>query len=81
MTFKEKYDSERIWYKKILILDSFHSLMVIKHGRKWTMYNTARSMNISPALVSENLRIAEALRSGTEFKNRSQAVRMTKKKR
>jgi hypothetical protein len=79
-TYKEKYDNEKIWYKKILILDSFHSLMIIKHGKTWTIYNTAKSMEVSPALVSENLRIAEALRNGIEFRNRAEAVRSTRRK-
>jgi len=80
-TYKEKYDDEKSWFKKVLILDSFHSLMIIKHGRKWTIYNTARSLEVSPALVSENLRIAEALRNGIEFRNRSEAVKLTRRKR
>ena len=80
-TYKEKYDSERTWFKKVLLLDSFHSLMIIKHGKSWTIYHTARSLEVSPALVSENLRIAEALRNGAEFRNRSHAVMMTKRKK
>ena len=81
MTYKEKYDSTKKWNEKVLIMDSFHSLMIIKHGKVWTIYNTAKSLEVSPALVSENLRIAEALRNGITFNNRSEAVRSTRRKR
>ena len=80
-TYKEKYEATRNWKDKILIMDSFHSLMIIKHGKPWTIYNTAKSLEVSPALVSENLRIAEAIRNGLDFNNRAHAVRMTRRKK
>ncbi len=78
MTYKEKYDSEKDWRRKVLILDSFHCIMLTKH-EDWKLINTATSMNISQSTVSEDLRVAELLREGKDFRTRIEAVRSIRK--
>lgn len=76
MTFKEKYDKEEAWDKKVIIMALFHNTMLLKHGKRWTICHTARSMEISIGTVSENLRLADALHNGLdECKSRIEALK------
>jgi hypothetical protein len=58
MTFLERYNSEEIWWRKVLIMEIFHFAMS-RQDNNWTLGKTAGSFNVSIGLVSENLRIAE----------------------
>jgi hypothetical protein len=65
MTFKEKYDSETIWHRKVLIVELFHLAQKNTHRRstdkKWTQRDTARVLGVSVGLISENLKLAKAI--------------------
>ena len=66
MDFLEEYKTETLWHQKIWLMDTFHSLMGVKHG-KWTLHQTAESFNVSMGVVSENLNLAKAIETDPEL--------------
>lgn len=58
-TFKERYGKENRWLYKAYIMEIFHLTHVHLNSR-WTIALTASYFEVSPALVSENLKIARA---------------------
>jgi hypothetical protein len=64
MTVQERFDKETDWRKKALIIEFFHSLMMIRHKDKWSVKKTSSAVKKSMGLVSENINIARAIKSG-----------------
>lgn len=60
MTFQERYEKEETWYGRVIIMEIFH-LAMTQRQENWTISNTAKEFNTSIGLVSENLRLAEAM--------------------
>lgn len=60
-TYREQFYNSTDWKKKVLVMELFHLLMLVKYKEKWHMKNTAKYFGVSMALVSENLKIAHAL--------------------
>lgn len=60
MTFLEKYQSETTWHGKAIVMGLFHITMTVRH-KDWTLARTAHSFDVSIGLVSENLRLANAI--------------------
>lgn len=60
MTFLEKYLSESTWHGKVTVMEIFHLAQSIRN-KGWTVTKTAQSFQVSPALVSENLKLATAI--------------------
>lgn len=80
LTYRESFDEERRWDRKILLVALFHSRMQLKYGsEKWKIKNTAKYFCKSLSYVSENLKIAEALQNGLVFNSRKQALSMIPK--
>jgi len=72
MTFKQSYEKEDNWWKRVLLMELFH-LSQIAHNRKWRMEDTAKYFGQSKALVSENLKLAK-LEDGLTFEYRKDAM-------
>lgn len=77
MTFLEKYNSESTWHGKVLVMEIFHLAMRIRFSN-WTITNTATEFGVSIGLVSENLRLANAIHTDDTIlkcESRQQALR------
>lgn len=60
MTFLEKYQSEPTWHGRATIMEIYHLAQTIRH-KGWTLTKTAEAFECSISLVSENLKLANAL--------------------
>lgn len=60
MTFVEKYQSETTWHGKATVMEIYHLTMMHRHS-DWTLSKTAHAFRVSIGLVSENLRLAQAI--------------------
>jgi len=61
-TFQHKYNSCHTWHEKSLVLEIYHLAMSSRFN-SWTLSDTAQEFDISIGLVSENLRLAQAIHS------------------
>lgn len=81
MNFQQKYDICKTWQEKVIVMRLYHSVM--SHRQKdWSIKKFAESTGYSSALISENLRLAEALDTFpkiTECKSRQSALDWLKK--
>lgn len=59
-TFLQRYHSETTWSGKAIVMEIFH-LAMISQDKKWTISQTANDFECSIGLVSENLRLANAI--------------------
>lgn len=66
MTFKDRYDSESTWHGKAMVMEIYHMAMSMKH-RDWTLAKTSEHFECSIGLVSENLRLAQAIHINTKL--------------
>jgi len=69
MTFREKFNNEQIWHRKVLILELYHNTMLLRSHGKWNQRLTASRMQISLGSVNENLTLARAIRNNSELEN------------
>jgi len=60
MTFKEKYDQSNNWQEKVSVMEIYH-LIGLCRNNFWTISYTATYFEVSIGLVSENLKLADAL--------------------
>lgn len=60
MTFLERYKTESNWAKRCIIMELYH-LARITNNKNWTLTMTARDFDCSIGLVSENLKLANAI--------------------
>ena len=60
MTFQERYHSESTWHGKVLVMEIYH-LVMITRDKDWTITKTAKDFDCSIGLVSENLKLANAI--------------------
>jgi hypothetical protein len=68
MKFYERYKLEQTWQGKVIIMEIYHLAMSqIRKG--WTIQKTANNFHCSIGLVSENLRIADALHTEPDLLN------------
>jgi len=70
MTFRERYQIEQSWLGKVLIIDYYHSAMILKNPDRWGMRDTARYFGISLGLVCENIKIAKIIEDNPELKTK-----------
>ena len=68
MSYIERYHNEERWWAKVTIMEIFH-LHALHLDKKWTIQNTASAFEVSEALVSENLKLAEAMHKDSEIMN------------
>lgn len=66
MTFPDKYHQEKTWYGKVIIMEIFHLAMTHRE-QGWTIIKTAKSFGVSIGLVSENLRLAQAIHTNDKI--------------
>lgn len=80
MTYREKFHNITEWKHKVLIVELFHLLRLSK-APKWREEDTAKYFNVSIALVSENLRLARALKIGIidGCTSRDKAIKLLRK--
>lgn len=60
MTFQEKYKQVKTWHDRALVMEIYHLAMVSRE-KKWPISNTAKYFGCSVGLVSENLKLAQAI--------------------
>lgn len=60
MTFKERYQQEVTWHGRAMIMEIYH-LAMLQRERGWNITKTAQHFEVSIGLVSENLRLANAM--------------------
>lgn len=66
MTFYERYNRETTWHGKAMIMEIYH-LAMLSRSKDWTISKTAEHFGVSNGLVSENLRLANAIHSNNEI--------------
>lgn len=77
MTFAEKYQLEDTWDGKVLIMNLYHLARIVQF-KGWTLANTAQEFNVSIGLVSENIRLANAINADERIlkcKSRQEALK------
>jgi hypothetical protein len=60
MTFKDRYDASKVWHEKAIVIELYH-LTMHQQNKNWTLIKTAKYFHVSIGLVSENLRLADAI--------------------
>jgi hypothetical protein len=81
MNFQQKYDHCVTWQEKVIVMRLYHSVMLHRHT-DWSIRKFAQQTGHSSALISENLRLAEALDKFpkiNECKSRQSALDWLKK--
>lgn len=78
MTFLERYQSEKTWYGRVIILEIFH-LTMTQRDKTWTNVKTAAELGLSVSLVSENLKLAEAMHKDETLINAGSRVKALRK--
>jgi hypothetical protein len=78
MTFLERYRNEQTWYGKVIVLEIYH-LTMSQRDKAWTIAKTAAAFEISVSLVSENLKIAEAMHKDGTLINCESRVKALRK--
>lgn len=63
---KDKYKEEQTWHGKVIVMEIYHLAMLARTG-KWTIADTASRLEVSIGLVSENLRLAEAIHKDARY--------------
>lgn len=66
MTFVEKYRMLTSWQEKAILMNLYHTVAVGRH-KDWTIKQTATVFEVSVGLVSENIRLANAIDSGSSI--------------
>ena len=61
---------ESIWYRKALLIDIIHNSYAIGNEH-WTIKDTAHLLGMSTGLISEDLRLATAVRENVELEKLS----------
>lgn len=67
MTFLERYNSAQSWQDKCSVMEIFHLSMKNKYGKDWQLINTSDYFGVSIGLVSENLKLADAIHRHLDF--------------
>lgn len=78
MTFLERYQSETTWYGRVIIVEIFH-LTMTQRQKTWTIAQTATELGLSISLVSENLKLAEAMHKDENLINAGSRVKALRK--
>lgn len=60
MTFLEKYNQETTWYGRATVMEIYHLAQTVRN-KGWTIAKTAEAFQVSVGLVSENLKLANAI--------------------
>jgi hypothetical protein len=68
MTFKQKYDECDNWRGKVTVMEIYYLAMSQK-VKGWTIAQTAEHFDCSIGLVSENLRLAQAIHTDAKILN------------
>jgi len=68
MTFTERYKQESTWQGKAIIMSLYHRAMTSKLS-EWTITKTATEFECSIGLVSENIKLADAIDAGIPIHN------------
>jgi len=74
MTFKQKLSEEKLWYKKVMIIELYHYKMILKKGHKWKLKDSARSLRISMGRISEDLNLSKNLDEVIDCSSRKSAL-------
>ena len=78
MTFLERYRQEQTWYGKVIVMELYHLVMTQK-TKGWTIAATAGDFGVSISLVSENLKIADAMHKHPALINCASRVKALEK--
>lgn len=66
MTFVERYRIADRWQDKVLVMNLYHTAAT-EMNDGWTIKQTATVFEVSIGLVSENLRLADAIDKGSDI--------------
>ena len=79
-TLKDIFKKEKIWWKKCLVLETYHVLHEISNN-DWHLRDTSRELKCSLGYVSEELSLAKALKDneGLKMLSRNGALKAVKK--
>ena len=80
ITFIERYNNSQNWHEKAIIIEIFH-LSRQHNGSRWTITHTANYFGVSIGLVSENLKLADAIHKDERIlkcQSRQEALRKIK---
>jgi len=84
MTYKEKFNNETNWKRKVFIVELFHCHMLLKFGKKWKLKRTAIYFQKSISLISEDIKIAKFLTDNHHLNgsltSRNEALKLMRKK-
>jgi len=68
ISFLDRYQAEPTWHGRAMIMEIYH-LAMSHRNNQWTVAKTASHFNCSVGLVSENLKLAEAIHSNERLLN------------
>ena len=82
MTYREKFHRSSLWHEKVTVIELYH-LKMLSQG-KWNISDTANYFDVSLGLISENLKLAQAIHNDHTIlncKSRQEALRHLNGKR
>ena len=82
MTFIERYQIAETWQEKALVMSLYH--LAASERKDWTIKKTALVFGVSIGLASENIKLANAIDSGSHVincKTRQEALTKLERKR
>lgn len=65
-SFIDRYYSETTWHGKVIVMEIYHYAQ-LHHDTHWTVIKTAQYFQCSIGLVSENLKLANAIHSNEKI--------------
>ena len=83
MTLLERFNSEKGWRNRCLLLELIH-LSAREEDNKWKIRDTAHLVNLSMGTTSENLQLAKLIHSNdliASCKSRNSAIKLMRKSR
>lgn len=60
-TWLDRYNNSTTWHEKCLIMALYHLSKRTEFASNWTITNTAEYFNVSRGLVSENIKLSNAI--------------------
>jgi len=70
MTLRDIIKNETLWYQKASLIETYHYVESIK-DKSWRIVDTATALGLSKGYISEELKLANAVRNDDSIKKLS----------
>lgn len=80
MTVKERYEAESLWFRKVAILNLFHTQMKIR-DKHWGLRQTSKYFDTALGTCSENIQLGISGINLQEYDTRDAAMNELKRRK